>query len=185
MLWCRARDRYREVSMVRGSSEQRELAMAAEFAGVFRAGIVGRLAITAWLGQVNMDSVEAYARFIQSFTARLAGGRGSIVHLLTERVALPSSGARSALAKLTENSEPVACASVVIEGSGFWASAMRGFLTGMRLLGPSSIRIHEHATPADVVAWLPAEHEKLTGEHLDPDELAHYLEIAKRWQTVA
>lgn len=169
--------------MSRGSIEHRELAVAAEFPGVFRAGLVGRIAITAWLGQLDMNSVEVYARFITGFLAQVAATRGSVVHLVNERVALPPSGTRPVLAKMMENTEPLACTSVVIEGSGFWASAVRGFLTGMRLLGPSSFRMHEHATLADVVAWLPAEHEKLTGEHIDPEELAHCLRIAKRWQT--
>lgn len=182
MLWRGVRGRYRDLGMPKGSIEQRELAVVGEFPGVFRAGVVGRIAITAWLGQLTLESVEVYTRFIQQFSARLAGGRGSIVHLVNERVALPPSSTRPALAKLAEKDD-VACTSIVIEGSGFWASAVRGFVTGMRLLGPSTMRIHEHSTIADVVAWLPAEHEKLTGEHLDSEELLHYLSIAKGWQT--
>lgn len=171
--------------MPKGTSEQRDLAVVDEFPGVFRAGVVGRVAIVAWIGRLETDSAEQYARFYHEFIARLGGGRASFVHLCTERVALPSSGARATLTKLSENGDPLACVSVVIEGSGFWASAVRGFLTGMRLLGPGSLRIHEHSTIADVIAWLPAEHEKLTGERIDSGELAKYLATAKSWQTAA
>lgn len=170
--------------MPKASSEQRDLAVVEQYPGVFRVGVVGRIAITTWLGQLDVSSVELYARFINDFLARsAASGRGSIVHLVNERVGLPQSATRPVLAKMMENTEPLACVSVVIEGSGFWASAVRGFLTGMRLLGPSTFRIHEHATIADVVAWLPAEHEKLSGEHIEPDELLRHLTVAKRWQT--
>ena len=169
--------------MPRATTEQRDLTVVGEFPGVFRVGMCGRLAIATWLGQLSMESVEAYARVVQDIVGRLAGGRGSIVHLVNERAGMPPSATRPALTKIMEDSEALACASVVVEGSGFWASAIRGFLTGLRLLGPSTFRIREHSTLADVVAWLPAEHEKFTGEPLDPDALAHCLEVAKRWQT--
>lgn len=171
--------------MPKGTGEQRDLAVVDQYPGVFRAGVLGRVAIVAWIGRLETDSAEQYARFYHDFIARLGGGRASFVHLCTEGVALPSSGARATLAKLSENSDPLACVSVVIEGSGFWASAVRGFLTGMRLLGAGTLRIHEHSTVADVVAWLPAEHEKITGERLEPEQLAQYLAIAKSWQTAA
>jgi hypothetical protein len=168
--------------MPMATTATRDLAVMGEFPGVFRVGMCGRVAIAAWFGSLSIESVEAYARVVQDVIARLGGGRGSVVHLVNERVGMPPSATRPALTKLMEDTQALSCASVVVQGSGFWASAIRGFLTGMRLLGPSTYRIREHSTLADVVAWLPAEHEKFTGEPLDPEELARCLEIAKRWQ---
>lgn len=169
--------------MSKATTEPRDFTVIGEFPGVFRVGMCGRVAIAAWFGSLSEASVDAYARVVQDIIARLDGGRGSVVHLVNQRVGMPPSATRPGLIKIMEDSQALSCASVVVQGSGFWASAIRGFLTGMRLLGPSTYRIREHSTLEDVVAWLPAEHEKFTGEPLDADELARCLEVAKRWQT--
>jgi hypothetical protein len=76
---------------------------------------------------------------------------------------------------MKQNAEQVACIAVVAGGTGFWASAFRSFVTGLRWLAPRSFEIRLHGTIEEVARWLPAEHLKLTGVKLDPMRLQRLL----------
>jgi hypothetical protein len=159
-----------------------EIAIIGEAPRVFRVAMLGRLALTAWFGQLDKASAQVLARVNDDVITRLNGERCSSVHLVNTRVKLPDADARDVLAKIMRDSvKSVACATVIIDGGGFWASALRSFITGLRVLAPGSIDLHAHASIAEVLAWLPAEHFKRAGTQVDAAQLERLLVAGKRW----
>jgi hypothetical protein len=160
-----------------------EIEIVGEAPGVFRVGMLGRLTVTVWFDRLDTASAQVLARVNDELIARLAGERISSVHMVNNRVKLPDAEALDMLAKIMRDSgNTIACATVIIDGGGFWASALRSFVTGMRVLAPGSIDLHAHASIAEVLAWLPAEHFKRAGTHLEVEQLERLLLAGKGWQ---
>jgi hypothetical protein len=160
-----------------------EISIIGEAPRVFRVATLGHVTVTAWFGQLDKASAHVLARLNDDVIARLKGERVSSVHLVNNRVKLPDADARDVLAKIMRDSaKSVACATVIIDGGGFWASALRSFITGLRVLAPGSIDLHAHASIAEVLAWLPAEHFKRAGTQVEAAELERLLLAGKRWQ---
>jgi hypothetical protein len=160
-----------------------EFAIVGEAPGVFLAGMSSRVAITAWLGpRLDAGSIQAFVDVTETILRRFGSKRGAAIHMLNHRVHMPDPAVRPTIVRMMHASARLSAVSVLIEGSGFWASAFRGFVTGLRLLGPSSYRLHEHATVAELCTWLPAEHHKVTGEPIDPVALERWVLLAKSWQ---
>jgi hypothetical protein len=112
--------------------------------------------------------------------ARVRVDKLSYVHLVPNRLELPDPAARSALLDLTRDyGARTACVAVVVGGMGFWASAIRGFVTGIRVVAPRSIEFRMHAEIAELVEWFPDEHQRRTGVRLEPSELLRQLEHAQ------
>ena len=64
---------------------------------------------------------------------------------------------------------------VVICGSGFVASAVRSFLTGLRLVAPSTFDFRLHGKTFEVLKWFPAAHFSRTGQTVDTIRLSRVL----------
>jgi hypothetical protein len=71
------------------------------------------------------------------------------------------------------------CASVIVEGERFWASALRSAVIGMRLQA-ERIRLGLHSTISEMIEWLPVEHEKSTGGVLNKTQLLRIVTEARR-----
>lgn len=126
--------------------------------------------IVAWSEQADLAAVQHLCAISDILLARYASV--SAVHVAASDIGLPSSEVRSALLEMMARYGPhTACLAVVLEGSGFWASAMRSVITGMRMLAPRAFAMRIHDDIADACAWLPFEHEKRTGVALDPEGL--------------
>jgi hypothetical protein len=109
--------------------------------------------------------------------------RHSYLHLMTERVQLPAAIIRGETAKLmSELTEHVACAAVLIDGSGFWSSAFRGFLTGLRVLAPRTFDIRAESSIDKLLEWFPREHLKRSGVVITREQLEYLLNEATAWQ---
>lgn len=125
-------------------------------------------------------------RVTKDVTTRLRGERGSSVHLLDPSVGFPDSATRESLAKLSRDSaNELGCMCVVLQGDGFWASAIRGFLTGLHTLAPNMFDIHASATTAQVLSYLPAAHLKRTGTPVSAADLQRLLDMGERWRREA
>jgi hypothetical protein len=107
----------------------------------------------------------------------------SNVHVVESGVGLPSPEVRELLLGLMRRrADRRACLGVVPAGSGFWASTLRSFVTGMRLVSPRSFEIGVHASLAQVADWLPDVHYAKTGVQLDPRTL---LDMLVRTETLS
>jgi hypothetical protein len=136
--------------------------------------------IVFWAGQIDGPAVDRFRSAVETIAVTRPGLRSN-VHVVTEGTALPTQEARAGLvASMTRHSGELASVSVVFLGTGFWASALRAAVTGMRFLAPRSFDFQLFGTVEEVVRWLPTEHEKVTGVHLDGGQLRSALRTAER-----
>ena len=120
-----------------------------EVAGVYRQWRWDGHQIALWLGSATPALV---ARFIQNRPARGTHPRSDI-HLVTSGINLPDAPTRTAWGEaLADQQEELACVVVVVEGGGFWSSAMRGVVTGITMLAPQMQSLLVAGSIADVVA---------------------------------
>jgi hypothetical protein len=106
----------------------------------------------------------------------------SAVHVISREAGLPTPEGRAGLMQImTERAEKIACIAVVVGGTGFWASAMRSFVTGMRFMTPRNFELRLHGTTAEALTWLPAHSAKVTGVSVDERALARALESVPSW----
>jgi hypothetical protein len=100
----------------------------------------------------------------------------SSVQVISNSPPLPTGEAREKLIAMTRlHSATVACIGTVLEGSGFWASAVRSFIVGIRLVVPRTFEMQTYASIPELARWLAAPHAARTGVTLDPREVERAL----------
>src|SRR5688572_27614214 len=101
---------------------------------------------------------------------------------MDQRMRIPESDVRDVVVQLIRYSAPhVACVAVILNSTGFLASAIRSFITGLRVLAPRSFDIHVYTALPEVIEWLPAEHARRAGVAVDPAKLETLLQTGMRW----
>lgn len=149
-------------------------AQLAEMPGVVSVRGWRNLTICIWTGQATGPAAQLVKTTIDR--PQTQGVRQSFVHVINENLPLPDSASRSIFMTLMkERADDLACVAVVVLGSGFWASAMRNAVIGMRVFAPRNFDFRVFGSCDEVVLWLPAAHEKHTGVALPPDALAQWL----------
>ena len=142
-------------------------------------GTWGNVAITVWGTQGTGPLVDRHAGCLAELALRYPGGFSSL-HITGRQAPLPTPEARAKLSEILEQYQhSLACVGVVLEGSGFWASAIRSFIVGLRLLGPRAVDLQVRASIAEVANWLPAPHRERTGFEIDGRELDRVLRQAR------
>jgi hypothetical protein len=109
--------------------------------------------------------------------ASLTATKLSYVHLVPNKLELPDAATRTAFIELAHNyGSRTACVAVVVGGVGFWASAIRGFVTGIRVIAPRSTDFRMHAEISELLEWFPEEHARRSGVQLESSDLLRKLE---------
>lgn len=139
------------------------------------------ITIVVWHGKPTPASVDALTRISEK--RRKANPHGvSVIHLVQGQWELPDSPTRDAFVRLMKDGDgQLAVVSVVIGGSGFWASAVRSLVTGLRVLARGSFDMGLHGEISEVVSWLPAKHTARTGIAVKADQLERVLTFAQSY----
>ena len=96
--------------------------------------------------------------------------RASTVQVLAPGSTVPTAEARAALITLIEQyADHLVCCAAPLEGSGFWASTMRSFLTGLQLFQRNRFKTKICSTLEEGIQWLASLHP------LDVDDAAGLL----------
>ena len=144
-------------------------------------GAWGNITLTYWEGRGTAPAVERLARLGAEIRAQYPNGT-SAIHLIREGAGMPTSEGRDGLTRLMNtNVDRLACVGVMIGGGGFWSSAIRSMITGMRALSSRAYQLKLVGSIEELVAWLPEPHERRTGIAVDPAELRRALETALTW----
>jgi hypothetical protein len=135
--------------------------------------------IASWTAQGTIPLVEQLAEHSRRFHHRHPEGV-SVVHLISKGPALPEAPTRERLKTLMEaNAKTLACVAIVLDGRGFWASAVRSFLVGLRLVSPRTITMQVFSTSQEVAAWLPEIHFQRTNVKVEASELLGAVEAVR------
>jgi hypothetical protein len=149
--------------------------------GVCRIAGLRNIMIIVWSDRANGPAVAKLDVGTKRMVAAYPSGF-SAIHLIANKAGVPSPEARSSMMKImSEQAKSIACVGVVVGGTGFWASTMRSFITGMRFMTPRNFDLRLHGTTAEVVDWLPKQHAKLTGISVDAKTLARVLDSVDAW----
>jgi hypothetical protein len=136
------------------------------------------LAIVVWTGQATGPAAALIGQMLDRPEAR--GMRQSYIHVIHNKRPLPDAAARREFVQMMKNrARELACIGVVVLGSGFWASAMRNAVIGMRVFAPSSFDFRVFGSCEEVADWLPAAHERLTGVAIPENALTQWLSAAR------
>jgi hypothetical protein len=116
------------------------------------------IAIHVWTVQATPALVDTLDRLTASFIGVHPEGI-SAVHTIAKNAPLPDADVRDRLQQVTKrHASRVACVCHVVEGSGFWAGALHGFLTGLHWLTRGSFRLNICSDIQAAARWLPAPH---------------------------
>lgn len=132
------------------------------------------LSVAVWATQATMPLVLELNKLADLLDSQHP--LTSSVHLVINNAPVPASDARNALDALTKRYEDkLQCVVTMVEASGFMASAMRSFLTGLHVLARRAYKSKVAADVHDAASWLAANHRpQLTGAY-DPAEVEAML----------
>jgi hypothetical protein len=140
--------------------------------GAWSFGVWQNFVIGVWSAKATAEAVGSLGN-----TARSLKEKYTSLHIIKSGAALPTADGRAALVELLkERTGKLACITVVLLGSGFWASAVQSMITGLHMVAPSgSTKLRICDTIEDAVAWLAKEHGTLTGVDVNASDLRTVL----------
>lgn len=131
--------------------------------------------ISIWLRQATGPAVTRLGGIVQSMTAAHPAGISS-VQLIKSGAAVPTADARIGFLRIMKRySNDLACVAIHLGGSGFWASTMSSFITGMRLVSPLPFGFRIYRDIVAIADWLPKGHAKKTSVEIDREQFVETL----------
>jgi len=127
-----------------------------------------------WGAQATLSSVRKMGAM--SAALMKAHTKISIIQVIPDSAPLPTDDAKDLLLKMTEaGGHALACLVYVMSGEGFWASAMRSYLTNVHWVHHRPFVPRIVATIAEAASWLPSIHRERTGVDVSAEELLEVL----------
>jgi hypothetical protein len=137
------------------------------------------ITICVWLALPDASEV---ARLVKAGEARVAQTEQKLsdVHLIVRKVGLPTAETRSAFLSASRSGSPhLAAVAVMVANGGFWASAVRSFVTGLNVLVKGPFDLAMFAEVGELAAWLSPIHEARTGIAVAREQLSAVLREAQ------
>lgn len=139
-------------------------------------GHIRNMTICAWNAAPEAQHVEAFMALAAEITQTYP--LCSNISLVMRDADLPEAEARVALERLTsEYARFIHSVALVIDGSGFRASIIRSFLTGLHLLRGNGYRCKTFGKPTEANPWLLPPHNADTGITLTEREMQEACEV--------
>ena len=132
--------------------------------------------ITTWSQRATGTAIEKVTALREQMDRDHPEGV-SVIYLIGNGAGMPTPEARAGVKELMARfHNKRACIAILVQGEGFWASAMRAVITGVRLLVPLSFPMQVFGDAKELIAWLPERHQRHTGIRIGPRELQTVLE---------
>lgn len=129
------------------------------------------ISIVVWATQATAMHVHEMVKLTDEIGKTFS--RGSNVSLAVNRAPLPTYEARRAIHELTRQHEKnIICTATLIEGTGFWASAVRSLVTSLHLVGRWSFELQTFSDIDSLSTWVAPIHARATGTNIEAKELA-------------
>ncbi|HEX6240357.1 MAG TPA: hypothetical protein VFZ61_05670 [Polyangiales bacterium] len=143
--------------------------------GRFRYSVWRNITIGVWADQATEEAARRIIALSRSMARNHAGGHSNVIFVL-DGAPPPTPEANQIFAQIHDQKvSDLVCMGIVVEGSGFWASAIRSSITGVRMSSASGIRMGVSDNVNQLMEWLPAEHSKRTGVNVSASELRPVL----------
>jgi hypothetical protein len=153
--------------------------------GRFSFWALQNVTIFVWRDQPTRDALLRLQQAAEPRAKQYPEGV-SDVHVVVGRITLPDDSTRQALIRISKLAAPhLAAVAVVVEGTGFWASALRSLITSIRVVLPGTFEMALFGTTEELVRWLPDVHAKRTALHIDASELRRALEFVRENESPA
>jgi hypothetical protein len=132
------------------------------------------ISLVVWGTQATMPLAEEFEKLAtQLYESHRVT---STVHLVIHNAPIPTPDARALLEALTERfTSRLVCHATMVQGTGFRASTMRSFLTGVALIQRRKFKAKTFANIHDLATWLAPAHSAGSGEACDAEELERVL----------
>lgn len=133
------------------------------------------ITIIVWHGKPTVAAAQQLSRVSQRRRAEFSHGI-SAVHLVQVTFEMPDGPTRDTFVKLLrDGGGKLAVLCVVVRGGGFWASAMRSLLTGLRVLSRGSFDLGLHTDLREAIDYLLPRHHAKTGVPISREQLTSVL----------
>lgn len=143
--------------------------------GRFRYTAWKNLTISVWADQATVEAARRVTEVSKRVIAEHPEGHSTVVFILNGAPA-PTPEAQAIFGELYNPTQSdLVCMGVVLEGEGFWASAMRSMILKLRMASPGRLTIRVQDTVDALLDWLPELHLERTQIALDRAELKSVL----------
>lgn len=133
------------------------------------------ITIVVWHAKPTVTAAEQLARLSQRRRAEFTHGI-SAMHLVQATFEMPDGPTRDTFVKLLrDGGGKLAVLSVVVGTGGFWASALRSLVTGLRVLSRGSFDLGLHRDIPEAVDYLLPRHLAKTSVPVDREQLTSAL----------
>lgn len=130
--------------------------------------------LSVWATQTTLELATELEKLL--VTATESSPKVSSVHVITTRFSLPPADVRAKLGALIKRyGDRLACSATMLAGTGFWASAIRGAVTGIQVLDLRRQRQRVFANLEELTDWVTPKHNEATGGNITSHELQHAL----------
>ncbi len=126
--------------------------------------------ICAYIGQADLAVAQAHERNARTMARRHKDGR-SFVGFILDGLPGPTPEALPVFSRLMARSAELACIAYVLEGSGFWASGLRGMIGNAYRDGGAAARLKIGTGANEISEWLSAQHAAQTGVAIEAGAL--------------
>lgn len=134
-----------------------------------------RIFAVVWRQRTTLEGAENLRRECSKFAARHAGGIG-LLTIVAAEAPMPPSPVRHAVAEfLAEGGAYIKCSSVLMEGTGFRAAAVRSVVTGLTMLARQTYP-HRVCSVPDAVTLLSQTLSATGRPAIDPAALHHAID---------
>lgn len=132
--------------------------------------------LCSWLHPGNTAELERLVQFSVQETKRHPRGFSS-VHVVHDGLAMPDASERAVLSELIKQLHGhLVCVGVLMQGGGFWASAMQSMMTSLSIVTARTHSMRFARTPAELSAWFVEEHGRRTGVRFSAQALESALD---------
>lgn len=134
------------------------------------------ITIIYWMNQATGPAVSLLSDLTRRFAQQHTEGFSNI-HIVKEGAPLPDAEARGGFAAMMEeHAKSMACVAIVLMGGGFWASALQGIGTSLRMITPRTYMMRFARSPDELRTWLPHEHSRRTRQLVDGTSLSNAVD---------
>jgi hypothetical protein len=137
------------------------------------------ITIGVFTGQADLAAAQAAERAGRMMAARYRAGRSYVAFIL-DGLPGPTPEATELLTRLMGQRDTLACIAYVVEGTGFWASGLRGMIANVYRESGAAGRLKVGTTIEDIADWLGSRHREATGLAISDTELRDVLAQARR-----